>query len=167
MPNCKKISHLTNSIGMNHVHLDEPGLWGLFWCVTSTCIKAQMCMTCLQPETWNKLAFLRIWYLSVHSLLNIYFSSHIGKQICKTLQTGYSGKESKHVPVAHFSISSQTYLTQEWVSQQATMKSSWILPMDSNFLPFSVLMIMEAYLCTVLLLPQKPSAVSCNPFQLW
>lgn len=42
MPNCKKISNLTTSIGMNHLHLDEPGLRGLFWCVTSTPREAQM-----------------------------------------------------------------------------------------------------------------------------
>lgn len=88
------------------------------------------------------------------------------KKACKTLQTGCSGKKkSKCVPMAHFSISFQTCLTQELVSQQATMKSSGILPMDSRFLPFSFLMIMEGYLSTVLLLPQKPSAVSCSLFQ--
>lgn len=69
--------------------------------------------------------------------------------------------------MAHFSISFHTYLTHELVSQQATMKSSWIPPMDSRFLPFSFLMIMEGYLSTVLLLPQKPSAVSCSLFQFW
>lgn len=104
--------------------------------------------------------------VSVNQLIpeDLFFLLHSKRSArpCKLL----IAEKNQSMTLWHIFRSSQPYLIRICVSQQPTVQSSWMPLMDLRFFPFSFLMIMEAYLCVVLLLPQKLLAVSCSLFRL-